>query len=433
MTYTSRHQTDSPGHRWLVITLLICGMSGPVSHAEVPIRQRAVDVFILQNGTRLLGALLQSENDGLVSILVRGEWLKQNVPELHVRLIAATNSDNLAQDPVVPLLTAHIQSLEATDVQDIERVGFLRERLQILEHNEVGELTPDVMVIEIPDKLVRRKLLQKSAIRELAGIAILNAVTDVEIMKQADVRAALRQIPASELVRSLPSAAAADDVDHRFRRLLLQTDRIFGRTCRLILQAGRYISEQDANANPETLALELLAGQVQSRLNALLNENTGASAGKLKAGTNVPVPGQPLPPRAGLIARAQQADVVEVSQMTLNAISGSASVTIDLYHRDGDKADWKFVGRVTGAATSNDISTDQQQNIANDPRVKQITQLFGGLGAGANDLTKAISVGAAVEVAQNRAKENLQAFVDAAVIASEKPAAVLRAVLTELP
>ena len=415
-----------------MIALVIWGISSPLGHAEVPIRQRAVDVIILQNGTRLLGASLQSENDGIVSILLRGAWLKQHAPELFVRLIAAKNDGNPAQDPVVPLLTAHIKSLEATDVQDIERIGFLRERLQILEHDEPGEPTPNVIVIDIPDKLVRRTLLQKPAIRELAGIGILNAVTDVEMLHQIDVRAALRQIPASDLIRSLPSANA-DDVDHRFRRLLLQTDRIFGRTCRLILQTGRYVSEQAANANPESLALELLTGQVQSQLNALLNPNAGVSTGKLKAQTNAPVPGQSLPSSAVVIATAQQADVVEVSQMKLNATTGSASVTIDLYHRNGNKADWRFAGRVSGAATSSDISADQQQNIANDPRVKQITQLFGRLGAGAGDLTKAISVGAAVEIAQNRAKENLQAFVDSAGNAVAGRVSVLRTALTELP
>lgn len=401
-----------------------------MSHAEVPIRQRAVDVIILQNGTRLLGASLQSEDDGNVSILLRDAWLKQNVPELYVRLIAATNDGNPGQDPVVPLLTAHIKSLEATDFQDIERIGFLRERLQILEHDAPGELTPDIIVVDIPDKLVRRKLLQKPAIRELAGLGILNGITDVEILQQADVRAALHQIPASDLVRSLPSASA-EDVDHRFRRLLLQTDRIFGSTCRLILQEGRYISEQDANANPESLALELLTGQAQSQLNALLNPDAGVS--KLKTQSKLPVPGQSLPSSAVVIATVEQADVVEVSRMKLNAATGSATVTIDLYYRHGNNADWRFAGRVSGAATSSDISADQQQNIANDPRVKLITQLFGGLGAGAGDLRKAISVGAAVQVAQNRAKENLQVFVDSAGDAVAGRVSVLRTALTGLP
>ncbi len=432
MTDCSCQETTSARNRWFVMALLICAVDSLPTYAEVPIRQRAVDVLILQDGARLLGALLPAEKDGTVSILTRGTWLKQNVPELYARFVAVAQEGSVAQDPIIPLLTAHIRSLAAAGTGEIERMGFLKERLQILELDEAGEPTPDVIVIEISEKLVRRKLLQKPVIRELAGVGILNGITDVETLKQADVRAAVRQIPAAELVRSLPPDTT-DDVDHRFRRLLLQTDRIFGRTCRLILQAGRFISEDDANANPETLALELLAGQVRSQLSELLNETAGASADNLKSVTNVPAPGQPLPPPAVTIATGQQAGVVEVSQMKLNATTGSALVTIDLYHRDGKKAEWGFAGRVTGAATHQDISADQQQVIANDPRVKQITQLFGGLGAGAGDLTKAISVGAAVEVAQNRAKENLQTFVDSAVTASEKPVAVLRTVLTERP
>ena len=400
--------------------------------AEVPVRQRAVDVLILQNGTRLLGVSLPSENDRTVSILIGGEWLKQNVPELYNRLNTATKKADIAQNPVIPLLTAHIESLEAAGVRDIERVGFLRERLGNLDQNAAGNATPDVIVVEVSEKLVRRKLLQKPKIRELAGLGILNAVADVESLSQADVQVALQGIPAAELIRSLPTDYA-EDAENRFRRILLQTDRIFGRTCRLILHASQYISEQNANANPETLALELLAGQVQSKFSSLLSQDSAAAAGKLKDGQQAPAPGQSLSRAAAMLAVVEQADVVEVTEMKLNAAAGSASVTIDLYHRSGHKPDWKFVGRITGAATPADISADQQQNIANDPRVRQITQLFGSLGAGSSELTKAISVGAAVEVAQQRAKDNLQAFVASAGTASENRVSVLRGTCTELP
>ncbi|HIE97555.1 MAG TPA: hypothetical protein EYG03_15535 [Planctomycetes bacterium] len=431
MTHTLCPQQNPALYRLVAIALVICGVGSPATAAEVPIRQRAVDVLILQNGTRLLGASLPSEDDRTVSILVRGKWLQQNVPELYVRLITAKKA-SIALNPVIPLLTAHIESLEAAGVRDIERVGFLRERLQNLKHSAVGDVTPDVIIVEISDKLVRRKLLQKPRIRELAGLGILNALADVETSSQADVQAALQDIPATELIRSLPTEHT-EDAENRFGRILLQTDRIFGTTCRLILHANRYISEQDANANPETLALELLAGQVQSQLSALLNGDVTASAGKLKPGQNAPAHGQLLPPQAAIIAAAQQADVVEVSEMKLHAASGSASVTIDLYYKNPGEVGWRFVGRVTGAATPQDISADQQQNIANDPRVKQITQLFGSLGAGANDLTKAISVGAAVEVAQKRAKESLQAFGGLAGVASANRLSVQRGTLTELP
>ena len=432
MTHTDRSQQNSALHRLVAIALVIWTLGTVATAAEVPIRQRGVDVLILQNGTRLLGVSLPAENDRTVSILVRGEWLKQNVPELYVRLSTATNKADVAQNPIIPLLMAHIESLEAASVRDIERVGFLRERLGNLDQNAAGDATPDVIVVDVSEKLVRRKLLQKPKIRELAGLGILNAVADVESLSQADVQIALQGIPATELIRSLPTEYA-EDAENGFRRILLQTDRIFGRTCRLILHASRYISEKDANENPETLALELLAGQVQSQLSALLNGDIAGSANNLKPGPKAPAVGQSLPPQAAVIAAGQQADVVEVSEMKMNAASGSASVTIDLYYKDNNDVDWAFVGRVTGAATPHDISADQQQNIANDPRVKQITQLFGSLGAGSNDVTKAISVGAAVEVAQQRAKENLQAFVVAAGAVSENRISVRRSVLTELP
>jgi len=61
-----------------------------------------------------------------------------------------------------------------------------------------------------------------------------------------------------------------------------------------------------------------------------------------------------------------------------------------------------------------------------------VTQLFGSLGTGAADLTKAVSMGAVVEVAQNRAGSALESrFSNAPDNSSGLK--ILRVSLTNLP
>ena len=59
--------------------------------------------------------------------------------------------------------------------------------------------------------------------------------------------------------------------------------------------------------------------------------------------------------------------------------------------------------------------------------------MFAALGAGVGDLTKAISVGAAVEVAQNRAKTQLSNYFLKAPTRPENGLRVLHTTLSELP
>lgn len=73
------------------------------------------------------------------------------------------------------------------------------------------------------------------------------------------------------------------------------------------------------------------------------------------------------------------------------------------------------------------------KEISNDPRVKQVTQLFAALGSGAGDLTQAFGVGAAVEVARNRAKSRLSNYFLNTPEHGGGTLRILRTKLSELP
>ena len=422
--------------------------------AEVPLRERAVDLLLLKDGTRLFGVLLSAERAKEVRFLVRGAWLQQNSPTLlaEIQRLAVAPAPVAAEVSVgiSGLLAAHIAKLQQDPSVSAEQIGFLQEQLdrQIpAEQPVVDVAVPDAVVVRFPSSLVRRQLRQNDKVRRLAGLAILNQVDDCERLSQSDVQAELQKIPVSQLRQDLPGEATAmsengmaetDPAKAKLARILLNADRIFGKTCHLIFQSGQYLQDgQQSPADLQQLAGQMLQGQLQSQLQELLGEGFGPPGGLSTSQKNIKQkPGDILNASAAAIADRDNADVVELIQMQMNPTAGSAVVHIDVYHRHPDDNDWKLVVQATGSATSADISEAQRQRIANDPQVQQITQLFSGLGSGVTDLTKAISIGACVETAQTRAAEKLTDALKVAVPGGNVSAtgfSVVEAALSELP
>ncbi len=190
------------------------------------------------------------------------------------------------------------------------------------------------------------------------------------------------------------------------------------------------MSEAATRANPTAIATQMLSGQVQSQLQQLLAAETGTTVGKLNNSNLAP---EILPAAAANIANNETADVVVVTSMDLNAAAGSASVTIATYHRLTKQAKWNRIAVVSSTASSADITHEQRQRILEDAQVKQVAELFRGLGIGNADLGKAVSIGAVVEVAQQKAKSKLS---DALQLDNAESAAglkVLTARFNELP
>lgn len=422
--------------RMLVVALLFVTWNSSVA-AEVPLRQRVVDVFVLQNGTRLFGTLLTTKGSKDVEILIRGAWLRAHFPELLTELEEQdVPTENPSQNEIVTLLTEHLKQLRASGDTAEERIGYLTERLENLRRasDQHEPHKADIIILSLPAQLIRRQLLQNAQRRRLAGLAILNQINDCEEQSAADVQRQLQQIPLSQLRQDLPGKTP-NDAQLQFHRLLLNADRIFGKTCRLILQSGRYVAEDNASgADLQLLAAQMLTGQIQSQLQELLSEDFTKPAGANANSAAAAKPSAQLDPRAAAIANQQRADVVEVTEMQVTPASGAASVRISVYYQLPKDLKWRLITHVDGQATTSDISEAQQQRIADDPRVKQITQLFSGLGTGGRDLTSAISAGACVEVAQKRAREQLTAFMTAPAGGNGSAGiSVLRAALSANP
>ncbi len=435
---------------WLTVIFFVA--FGVVPAADVPLRQRAMGVLILEDDTRLFGAALSDEGAREIRFLMRGTWLHENAPHLlsKIREQAAGEKPNERSDALADLLTEHLKNLRHMQTASAEQIGYLQERLDGLlsaDSLPAENTIPDAVVLRLPSTLVRRQLRQKEHVRRLAGLAILNQLEGCELLSQSDLQTQLQKIPLAQRRQDLPQEIAAGHVGNgesvnraqlQFGRILLDADRIFGKTCRLIFQSGQYLSDDQASAaDVQQLATQMLTGQIQSQLQELLTEGigpAGASAAAQHQNAAGGKPGDLLNPSAAAIADRERADVVEVTQLQMNPSAGSANVQIDVYYRLPGEKFWTLTAQVTGAATSRDISDTQKQRIANDPRVQQVTQLFGGLGSSGTDLTNAISIGACVETAQARAAEKLTELLKIGLPnGSHGGFSVLEAALSELP
>lgn len=420
--------------KFTVVPCLFLILSG-IAPAEVPMRLRVVDLVILEDGTRLLGAVTSNKRGKPVEVLLRGSWLKANAPEILDRM-QNSEQDIGATDTVAELVRQHIESLRLKPAADQNRIGYLEERLIDLTAQPASGAggVPALVVLSLPAKAVKRVIVQNAASPQIALVSILNQVDNVEDTAKKDVVKELQQIPAAQRITQLPESKSGPKADEsarrQFQRLLLKTDRVLGTTCRLIKQSGEYLSETNSSAaDLQALTAKMILGQAQSQLQSLLNDNFARPAGAVGGGFKLPSP-PILPAAAALLAENENADVVEVTQMDLDPTGGSAEVSIAMYHKGSSTADWKLLTVVKGRATTRDVTPEQQQKIAGDARVQQITQLFSGLGVNGNNISSAVSIGACVEIAQQRARQALQ---DEMASGGGSPPVGLRIVRATLP
>ncbi|MCA9047789.1 MAG: hypothetical protein KDA89_03625 [Planctomycetaceae bacterium] len=394
---------------FVIVFLVIPSRSSVLQSAETPLRRRCVDAVVLADGTRLLGSVEQSPDNSTLRILVRAAWLQQNVPQLYDPVVQAPVDPPNGSADLEERLEVHISELQKAANPERERIGFLTECLEDLRHareKAVEEKAPSAFVLTFPESLVRRRLLQKTpAVRALASAAILSGVDGVEDLSAERAAELLEAVPADKRVTALPAQGGASvDTDTEFRRILVRADRIFGSTLRYIRLGDQLIPDVGGAANVHMLMSQLMQSQMEQQLKELLGDVPG-----LLPPTGVqakPARGQ-LPPQVAAEAERRNAAVVEVTELQLDPASEAATVNLELFRRDDLTDKWLPAAVVSGRATSRDITAAQQQ-IANDPQVAQVISIFSGLGSGTTQVTQAVSIGAAVQIAQQRAREALE-------------------------
>ena len=68
-----------------------------------------------------------------------------------------------------------------------------------------------------------------------------------------------------------------------------------------------------------------------------------------------------------------------------------------------------------GQSTVAELTDAEQKAVSDDPQIKEITALFGGLGVGTSDIAKALQMGSVVRRAAGRSTAVLEEFVTQAL------------------
>lgn len=391
-------------HRDLLVVLV--GFLFTTAVADTAVRQRAIDVVLLNDGTRLMGVVMQDaqkkENVSQhIQMLFRADWLKNKAADLYAEAIAAKDDQKQAVEAeatVQSLLEDHINELQNAAEPNLRRMTFLAEELDALRHAEAAD-DPNVILLEIPLSRIRRQALKPPAFRQLAGLGILNQVESTETAKSTELKHTLSQIPAAELVTDLPRQNAGNEAAV-LQRILAHADRMVGKTSRLVFFNGTWLSESAAAENQQAMMLQMMTGGLQSQLQQLLNETGGTAPGGQPKQQQLP---DQLPTTAQALATTEGADVVEVRTMQLNATNGTASVSIAVYSRSNDQSPWKKVVMVNASAKPSDVSAESRQRILQDERVKEVTDVFSQFGINSSQLDSALTMGAVVEIASGKA------------------------------
>jgi len=415
--------------RFLVIVISATFFrSSAIVCSDTPVRRRVVDVYSLRDGTRLLGVSMSPSDDGAPRVVIRGKWLHKELPNLYSQLSQSGAGQRDDHSTVITQLSEHLVKLRAARPGDVHQIGFLQERLTDLKSKNEEKTIFDLVVLKISPSIIRRKFRQKTAVQKIGGLALLNAIPDTETLSLAEVSNALQKRAAeSQLITELPPPPNTDDSDaDEFQRLLVDTERLFGKVCRLIHHNGQFISAERDATNLQELIPQMLQGQLQSGLADLLN---GAA---VKPERSTPLKSaKTLDPAAVDIAADRR--LVEVSQFDLDPTCGAATVRIVLYFKAPGKTTFQRITEAEGNASINDVSPEEAQRIRDDPRIKQVTKLFSALGTGTDNLAKALSIGAAVEIAQIRAKQKLTVYISGSPDGANGELQILRTTLTKLP
>jgi hypothetical protein len=207
------------------------------------------------------------------------------------------------------------------------------------------------------------------------------------------------------------STKSTETQSARLQSMLFQADQRHGRTLQLIKIGNDYVSATGGQTTEQLMPLisRMLQGQIQSQLQELLQEPQPTGASHSTARLQLPAK---LPESLQLRAATEAARVVEISGFDVQPVNGTATVMMAAYHLSPVHNDWIQVASSSATAGRDQATTEAQQQVADDPRVRQISQLFRQFGISNGQLNQAPSLGAVVQAAQKKAQSELNGQLD---------------------
>ena len=378
----------------------------------------AVDLVTLESGDRLRGAFTGVDADGVVSMAVQRDWLKQTKPEMYEEV---TRNESANAKASATELRMRIQKWLDEKPKSNAVVTFLDVELervdeQLAKLNEArGKAgTSQFVMLKFPRRKAKYSFAQSARNRRIATLAWRERFKDVETREATDLEKQLRDLgidPAAEapnLENRLP-VVQQDENEWAARRAIIEYEF----ASKLDFQGiGKALVRTDGGAGK--VSLEQLLPQI---LPQLLQDQLGGQLADL-----LQEPG--VRPRRGVEKSAP--DLTTAIREAERTDQNSFRVTtVDLnLQRKQANVETRFVAKLpTGKwqtiwlhKASGDPSKprpDIQRQIENDPQVAEALKLVKSLGLGAGDqLDVALNFGAATMEAQKTADQEFFRLLD---------------------
>lgn len=393
---------------------------------------RSVDKVVVRDGLTLYGAILGRSADGTLTMAVDREWLKAKSKRFY-----ADQTENEAANAIARLETlrdridAWRTELSAQkNLPDRSFVGpldlYLKEQRESVEQKlkearqNDGELKTQFVLLELPEKQVRRGFLQPEQNRKVALAAWKSDLKDVEnsstealLQELRDRNVEVDQLDL-DLSKRLPPHAGGERewaarraiVEHQFWMSLE-----FQGTKSYLVETGR--------ERPDLTKLlpELLNQELSRQLSDLLELPGGLQ-------------GQKTDPIAKATKTADENRVyaVVISQLDQNLTQNWVSVEKTLLAKmPGENWErvWSTVAKVDASRPRKAI----EEELADHEQIKQIRDAVKvlGLPVGEEHLGIAIRFGAATMEAQKQSNDAFDAFVKSYVEELDRPPLILGA------
>lgn len=388
---------------------------GIAKDRTVGISKRAVDMISQKKGPLLLGAILEQKPGRPVRIAVSREWLKASQPDLYKEKMAAERASQKGR------VEKTLQRLDTWMEERADDLGLMlilkpeRRRLQkLLEDAPVDAGTEaQFFILDVESNNVRTAKQQPFKQRRVAAFAWHARLQNVEtrsadsLAKElVDGNVRLDGDPPNLGERLPTTDESAEDwairqalFEYKFRKPL-----DFQGTNGMLLQAG------EENVDATKIVSGFFQSQLGEGLSGLLDPNGAGQTSGQQSGSNAGLE------QAKAAAKKDDIRGFRITKMAHDIVGASVTVTTEFHVRyvdaDTNGVKWKRVHTITKKVDASQARADSQQQIRDDPRIKQVLGLVDQLGLPSASVDTAMKFGAATREGQQAVDGQFQQFLD---------------------
>ncbi len=399
----------------ILLTLVSCLVANDLlaqRHQGSP-KTLAADVVFLNDGTVFYG-IIQDVDDSFVTLVADRAWLQTHRPDFYRQhledetVLVAKQNERLVQ-----LISEWLE--ERTDEVGLRL--FLEDQLEKAERVATADdKTPDTRFtyLRINRSDVRRTQLQDAARRLIAVVAWKHELADVctrpakelfEELEKAGIDPYQESVDFSDEV----PAAAQTDEQWAIRKAIVEYDF---RDENLQYQGtGDTVFRRGEEANAAALLTQMLQGGMGSNSLQQIGEELGIPEFTRNRNQNQNVQTESWKKQAAE-ADKEGFRSFSITRLEQNILSPDVKVEWHFFVKQLDGT-WTRLTKLTGQANADEQEQARVDALLEEPQIKQVVELFGGLGLGGNqNIERAIRHGVATQTAMQSALEDAQQFLN---------------------